>query len=401
MRPAALLACILALVLTNTSGLPGQAADPLPPRPRLDGGADIRDANAYYRFGLSVLDHDPALASDAFAWATRIDPTWAEAWYARHAALLLRDHRRLRRYWNRDERLLKSPEIRHIDSLYLYALTLKPFLYRSLDRLMLLAMVEDAAEEIARRSGGTNAEVRYDIDSWMQTAPLTMRAWRAYCDRNFEDALELYAAAIHETRRPGWLHAARGRILFQLNRADAALDELMAALDERREDDKGSLVYVYESKELLEQSVGIVYLRLGNAARAREAFGRALQENLAFFPAHVQLALLAAEAHDTATAVSEMELATQLRGDDPGLRYLYGYTLASFGRFAEAETQLRESARLDPDYASPHYVLGQVTDAQLHAADALEEYRNFLALASRQDPRRADAEGHVKELSPP
>jgi Flp pilus assembly protein TadD len=180
---------------------------------------------------------------------------------------------------------------------------------------------------------------------------------------------------------------------------DSALAELTQALEEMRTEDAKDLVYVYESKALMEQSIAMAQLRLGNTQAAREAFGRALQEDMAYFPAHMQLGYLALESKDTATAVSEMDLAVQIRGDDPGLRYTYGFILGMIGKHKEAEEQLRKAAELNPVYAAPHYGLGKVLDAQQRSADALQEYRTFLALASRSDLRRADVEARVKVLA--
>ena len=139
-------------------------------------------------------------------------------------------------------------------------------------------------------------------------------------------------------------------------------------------------------------------LRLGHVDAAREAFGRALQEDLSYYPAHLQLAFMALEGKDTTTALSEMDLAMQLRGDDPGARYLYGFTLANSGKTADAETQLRKALELDPVFAAPHFVLAQVLEHAKRPTDALGEYRAFLARSGKGDPRRAEAEARVTAL---
>jgi len=55
-------------------------------------------------------------------------------------------------------------------------------------------------------------------------------------------------------------------------------------------------------------------------SEAREAYGRALQEDIAFYPAHVRLGLLALNAKDTSTAISELDLAAQVAGTEPYVR---------------------------------------------------------------------------------
>jgi Tfp pilus assembly protein PilF len=142
-----------------------------------------------------------------------------------------------------------------------------------------------------------------------------------------------------------------------------------------------------------------VHERLGNAAAAKEAFGRALQEDLSYFPAHVQLGYLALEAKDTATALSEMDLAVQIRGDDPTLRYVYGYSLAVSGKYRDAEVQLRKAIELDPVFAAPYNQLGAALDGEGKGGDALTQYRSFLALSSQSDLRRKDVEERVRVLA--
>src|SRR5262249_241168 len=145
---------------------------------------------------------------------------------------------------------------------------------------------------------------------------------------------------------------------------DTALAELTKAVEEMRKEDKKDIVYVYESKALVEHSIGLIYQRLGKPAAAKEAFSRALEEDLSYFPAHVQLGFMALEAKDTTTALNEMDLAVQIRDIDPTLHYSYGYALAVAGKVTEAEVQLRKAIELDPYFAPPFYVLGQVLDSQ-------------------------------------
>ena len=370
-----------------------------PRRPALPAGADTNDAQMYYDYGLEKLEREPGKAADAFYWAMRLNPTWADAYYARRSALLLSDRFRFQRYYEDDRRTLESTEIRRIDSLYLHALTLNPFLYRKLDLVLSRAYWSNIADEIARRNDVSPTEVQFYIDRMMQSAPASLRAWRAYGEGRFDDASRLYADAIKQSRYKAFLRINRGRLFFQLDKADSALGELTQALDEMRKLDRKDLIYVYESKALLEHSIGLVHHRLNNTAAAKEAFGRALQEDLSYSPAHVQLGFLALEDKDTTTALSEIDLAVQIRADDSSLRYIYGYTLAVSGKLKEAEEQLRKSIELNPVYALPHHVLGQVLDQEGKSVEALAEYRAFLTLASRNDLRRSEATERVQALA--
>src|SRR5687768_5442811 len=112
-------------------------------RPLLPPNADTNDARAYYVFGLDKIRDDPKLAANAFDWASLLDPTSADAFYARRVALLLTDTERLSRYWAGERNTLKRPEIKAIDSLYLHSLTLNPFFYEMLERHLQDAVIDN------------------------------------------------------------------------------------------------------------------------------------------------------------------------------------------------------------------------------------------------------------------
>jgi tetratricopeptide (TPR) repeat protein len=389
---------VLGLAAVSVNGVvQAQNSKDEPRRPRLATEADTNDARSYYDFGLEKLERDPERAADAFYWAARIDPTSADAYYARRCALLISDKYRFQKYIEDDRRTLQSSDIKRIDSLYLHSLTLNPFLYRKLDVRLYHRYIDNWAEDYARRNNASAGEVRYYIERQLaEDASVSMRAWQAYGDARFRDALGLYADAIKHARYKAKLREDRGRLFFQLGEADSALAELTLALEELRKADKKDLVYIYESKALLEHSIGLVQQRLGNVAAAKEAFGRALEEDLSYFPAHVQLAYIGMNANDASTALSELDLAVQIRPEDPLLHYTYGYALATSGQFDDAQVQLRKAIEVDPNFAAPYYVLGQVLDALGKTAEGTAQYQTFLARASKQDLRRKDAEERLQ-----
>ena len=370
-----------------------------PRRPGLVAGADTNDARAYYAHGLSKLERDPEQAGDAFYWAMRINPAFADAYYARRCALLLTDRIRFQQYMEDDRGTLQSAEVRRIDSLYYFSLTINPFMYRGLDARLFRTYLLQVGDDYARRNNLGPGDVQYAINRLLMDASASFKAWRAYGDGRFIDALRLYAEAIKEVKFKAELRADRGRLFFQIGEPDSALTELTQALDEFRKADKKDLVYVYESKALLEHSIALVHQRLGNKPAAKEAFARALEEDLSYFPAHVQLAYLALDANDTTTALSEMDLAVQIRGADPVLRYIYGYALATSGKYHEAEVQLRKAIEVNPVFAAPYHVLGLVLDGQGRGNEALAQFQTFLARASQSDSRRKEAEDRVRELA--
>lgn len=389
---------LLGLMLGAPITLDAQAE---PRRPALTAPADTNDWSAYYDAGSRWVEADPKKAADAFYWASKLDPTRPEPFYGRRVALLLQDPRRLVRYWRGDKGTVRSREIQRIDSLYLHALTLNPFFYHRLDRYILTTLISEMAEDLSLGSGLSAGELRILLDQSINSSTAALRAWVAYSEGDFDRAEGLYGEAVRQTsnrRAKASLMTDRARLYFQRDKADKALADLNTALAELRRSDRNDLIYVYESKALAEQGLGMVQKRLGNVAAAREAFGRSLQEDLSYFPAHVQMAMLALDAKDTVTALSEMDLAVQIKPDDAGLRYTYGFTLSEVGRRAEAQPQLERAIELSPVYAAPRHALAKVLDAEGKPQEALLHYRAFLSLAPRNDPRRADASRRITAL---
>jgi len=173
------------------------------------------------------------------------------------------------------------------------------------------------------------------------------------------------------------------------------------AVNALREKDLKDFVYFYESKAVLEHSIGLIDERQTRLAPAREAYGRALQEDLNYYPAHVRLGMLALARNDTVTALRELDLAAQIRGDDPWVQTTYGVTLAQTGHLADAEAHLRKAVELEPLYAAPYYVLGRVAEMAGRAPDAIAHYRAYLAHARAKDSRVAEVQRRLKNLAAP
>jgi len=372
-----------------------------PKRPKLDAQADTNDAAAYSQFARIHLRTEPQKAADALYWASRLDPTSADIYYARRIALLLTDLPRLSRYFDRDRRTLESREIKQVDSLYLRALTINPFVSQTLDRELFEAYVDDISRQYADRNGASSLEVRYALDRLMERYGSVFRGDMAYGEGRYDDALRYYATAIKEDKRNGPLHADRGRIFFNRLQLDSALSELTTAIEDMRKRDKKDLVFVYQSKALTEHSIAIVHLRLGHTEAAKEAFGRALQEDLSYYPAHLQLAFLALETKDTATALTELDLATQLRPDDASAQFFQGYTLAAAGKALEAGPHIKKAMELNPVYAAPKFVYAFLLESAEFKEEAIAMYKEFLATSARTDPRRQSAEARLAALTKP
>jgi tetratricopeptide (TPR) repeat protein len=388
-----LTAAVVALAsLAAISPLSAQKKGSLPKRPKLQFTTDTNDAGAYYRLGQQVLEGDPRQAADAFYWATRISPNSAEAFYGLRTARHLSDMWRFKRYMEDDRKTIESRDVQQIDSLLARALTLNPFLYRKFDQLMVRNYIHHAVNSSSYGSERPSpGEIDYWIRGWVQRGGAEARAWLAYGEGRFPDALRAYAEAMKATKRQAYLRTERGRIFFLLGNADSALAELKLALDELRKKDSKELVRLYDSKAVLEHSVGKLHEARNDVTAAREAYGRALEEDLAFYPAHVELANLALLTGDTATSLSELELAVQINGGDAVLRLMYAYVLSAGKRYADAEAHLTKAIEVEPYFPNPYHVLGQVYEAQGKRPEAIAQYEAFLRRAAMNHPMRDEA----------
>jgi tetratricopeptide (TPR) repeat protein len=371
-------------------------AQKIPKRPKLAASADTNDARAYMDYGFKTFDDDPEAAASAFYWAARIDPDNAEAYYARRAALVVDDTRLLATYVDgstHEKETLKS--YRALDSLQLRATLLNPFLYRRLEARIFKEYIRGI-----NNMSAADAQLNYAINTYLQKSDASTRAWVAYSDGNFDDALQQYATAMKGDKAPAATHLERARIFGMRAQTDSAIAEFKSALDELRKKDAKSLVFVYNSKASIEHSIGMLLESHDRPAEAREAYGRALQEDVAFYPAHLRLGMLALGAKDTTTAVSELDLAVQIAGDEPYVRYVAGYTLAALGHRPEALAQINKAIEIDPFYALPYITAADLLEKNGEHAAAKATYQVYLKRAAKADPQRADVEAKLQSMTP-
>jgi tetratricopeptide (TPR) repeat protein len=402
-RIAALAARIALFAICATTLAPwanAQRSSKVLPRPK---GivADTNDAQAYFDYAVDMFDREPRAAEAAFYWASRLNPGHAEALYGRRTAMVMTDPGLRRTFIMGGKSARDSKQLRAADSLYLRALRLNPLLYKRLDRRLLTHYIVEETERSARQNGSqaSKTEIDFFVESWLRNAGPEFRAWVAYGDGNFESALRLYATALGTAKFKAGIHIERGRIFGMIGQLDSAVAELRTALTELRSRDTKDLVYFYDSKALFEHTIGTLLEQKDDLAGAREAYGKALQEDLSFYPAHLRLGMLALGAKDTTTAMSELDLAVQIAGDEPFLQYVYGWALSSIERYDEAKEHLQKATELEPYFALPHVVLGQVSERLGDGKAAQAAYSAFLAKASQKDPQRQFATTRLKEIN--
>ena len=165
-----------------------------------------------------------------------------------------------------------------------------------------------------------------------------------------------------------------------------------------REEESEELVRLYNSKAVLEYSLGLINEQIGDREAARAAYARALQEDLGYHPAHMRLGELALAGGDTATALGEMALAADIGADDAFVLLRYGRVLHGVGQLDEAEARLRRAIELEPLFAEPSLELARVLESADRPDEALAEYRAFVGKASRSHASLADASRRIQAL---
>jgi tetratricopeptide (TPR) repeat protein len=377
-----------------------QRVHEVPARPALWAGADTNSAGAYYLLGVQRLDRDAHTSAAAFYWAERLSPGWPDALYGRYVALLMSDAHRMEQYETRRGGI-GDREIQAIDSLYYRAVQRDPFLHRKLEKQYVMMYYRNVyAEAIRQETGGRDdAAAEFLMQSLMQDTDPYTRAWLAYADGRFPAAIQFYEQVLRRERNPVRLRLRLGQIHYLSGNYTQAAEHLRLGIEALRQDDRRQVVRVYESKAMLEYSLAAALEQAGNADAAREAYGRALQEDLAFWPGHRRMAMLAASKGDTATALVELGLAVELAPGEADLHYEYGYLLLAAHKVLESAAEMKKAAELDPYYAAPHFYLAAMNDASGMTDDALEHYRAYLARASTDDSHLAQARTRVAALS--
>ena len=375
-----------------------------PRRPHFTIVRDTNSAGAYYYHGLSVLERDPRQAADAFYWASRIDPDWADPYFARRVALHMTNTRGLADYLYGGSGDRTSPERRRADSLAHRAFLIDPFLYRRLERTLVDRVLDNARYEVSQAYIQRTGEdpgimpVRLNARQLAMDNP-RMAAWVAYTDGNFPDALKYFASAIKRYPKAYDLHAERADVFFLVTQYDSALVELQTMLAQMRTMDEKKLLPFYDSKAFFEYEVGRVHMVRGDLPAARAAYERALTEDLSFFMAHAALGDVALAQHDTTAALGEFAQAVELAGDEPGLRYRYGVALFAAARYDGAAEQFRKAIDLDPYFAKPYFPLAYIQEGTGKDAEAIVNYEGFVSHAPAADSVRvADARQRITDL---
>jgi len=397
------LATLTLAALAAAPAIGAQKNEAAPSRPLLAAGTDTNDARSYYAYGLQTVYDKPSEAVRGFYWASRINPTSGEELYALYtASLLAMSNSDMTAYYDFFAKKRK-PEFLALDTLLFRAYTINPFLYPNFEHTMIRRRIE--AEVLAENPGMDR--VRLNEMMLRYTNATRFAADMEYADGRLSEALSSYAK---ELEYRGWskkqrafvigdIHARRAHIFYSLGNLDSARVEMTAAVTAMRERDTSYAVILYRSKAVYEQSLGMIFERQNQADSAHAAYGTALEEDLAYYPAHTKIAQLQLAKGDTTGALTELDLAAQLQPNDVVAHYAYAVALVTAGRDAAAAAQLRTAIADDPYYVAPHLLLARIADVEQYTQDAVSEYQQYAALASKSDPNLPFVKGRLSALA--
>jgi Tfp pilus assembly protein PilF len=369
--PATARFILVALSVALTRALPAQGPVPMPPRPSMGRDADTNDAQAYYQWAVQKRAGN---AHDAFHWASRLEPNQTTYLFARFHALLTRESGRWQEeFWRGSLSVRRSRKGQLLDSLRDEVMHRDPYAY--------VVLPCPRLSYLTRERNPERAGVGY---------------WSVGC---YQEATVAFGAVLERdpSRLDLLLVRAQG---FYITRAyDSTVASLTVLIDSLRARDATHLVRAYESKAMFEFMAGIAHERREDIPAARDAYGRALTEDLGMAVAHQRIARIAKSQGDTAQALAEFETAVSLRPQDAVLRFEFGTALLEVGRHAEAEAQLREAARLEPYWPVPQFNLGAALRGQAKIDQAIAAYEAYVALApGRTRPRIDEARRRIAEL---
>lgn len=367
----------LTLVALATSlAAPALWAQSTPPRPTLAADADTNDARAYYRWG-NQPDVDWKNTYNAYYWAQRLAPGDITYLRALYVAFLNRHSYSWRRDYDRGvAKVAKSDDARLLDSLIL--------------------------EVVMRDPYGDRRSTCLFLEEGEQQRDQYMVGYVHYSNGCYPQANAAFAEALRKDGSLLLAHRYRARSFYYQQQYDSTVAELNVLIDSLRARDEKYLMQVYNSKAMFEYMIGFAEAHRHHWAPARQAYERALTEDLSFYIAHQRMAEAALEQTDVKTALLEYDLAVGLKPDNGVLRNDYGRALYLAGHDPEAEVQLREAIRLEPHWALPYYNLAAALASLKKTDEAIAQYEAFIVRCpKRLDSDAAEARGRIAKLRGP
>lgn len=153
-------------------------------------------------------------------------------------------------------------------------------------------------------------------------------------------------------------------------------------------------ISIYPEYAMAYNNLGVIYFRLGDVAREREALEKAISINDHLALAYVNLGRMSLVAGDFKEAQNHLDKASGFDPTDPTALILLAYAEFKELRFEEAIATTRKAHALGKPHAFAHRVAARAFEQQGQAANAIAELELFL----KESPAGPSADGARKEL---
>jgi protein O-GlcNAc transferase len=153
-------------------------------------------------------------------------------------------------------------------------------------------------------------------------------------------------------------------------------------------------ISIYPSYAIAYNNLGVLYSRLGDAVREREALQKAIILNDHFALAYCNLGRMNIAAGDFPAAETALDRASSFDASDPIALILLSWAEFNQRRFDEAIATSRKAHALEKPHAFAHRVAARAFEQQRQRAGAIAELELFL----KEEPAGPRADGARKEL---
>lgn len=153
-------------------------------------------------------------------------------------------------------------------------------------------------------------------------------------------------------------------------------------------------ISIYPTYALAYNNLGVIYSRLGDSVREREALQKAISLNDHFPLAYVNLGRMNVAAGDFVAAETALDKACSLDPSDPMTLILLSYSQFMDRRFDQAIATTRKAHALERPHSFVHRVAARAFEQQRQGASAITQLELFL----QEEPTGPRAEAVRKEL---
>ncbi len=338
--------------------------------PKLPKEMDPNDWVSYYDYGMELINRHPDKAEKYFIYASKLEPSVAEPLVARYAAWWRKRPEMWKMWLKGDKMIQKDKGVRRTVGWLDQAKLLNPFVKTT---VTIYAIPDDIAEYITAGN-----------DNWD-------RGWYNFTQGKWRRAARAFSAWLKKHPNSWSARYMRGQAyvhLHQWTEAEADFTQLVNSIDKFRT--KNMLVGDLRVPDLY-YALGWMYRLSGEPDKAKEAFHKTFEEDLAFYLGHMHYANFLLQEGDTTQALAEYQQAVELNPKDEVLQYNYGTLLMNVGQPEEAVKHLETAIKLNKVYPLPYFNKALCHERLGETDQAKKMYSEFVVRAPGRYSQQIEA----------